>query len=138
MKLFNKSNKEKLNSEFSLKYGAFGAAVIAIVLALVIALNIAVNIFNQKYPMTLDFTIYDEYTITEDNLEFLETVDYKVDLKVLFTKEQYIGGGMSYRSFVDETGKYFSQTVKLLDQYKKYNENINISWLDPNDSDVIN
>ncbi len=137
MKLFNKSSKEKLSSEFSLKYGAFSSAIIAIVIALVIALNIVVNILNQKYPMTLDLTVYDEYTITEDNLEFLETVDYPVELKVLFTKEQYVGGGMSYRSFVDETGKYFSQTVNLLEQYNKYNKNIKITWLDPNDADVL-
>ncbi len=137
MKFFNKSSKEKMSSEYTLKYGSISVAVVAVVLAIVLALNVAINILNQKFPMTLDFTIYDEFTMTEENLEFLETVDYPVELKVLFTKDQYVSGGLDYRNLVDETGKYFSQTINLLEQYKKYNDNIKITWLDPTNEDVI-
>lgn len=131
--------KQKMHSKFRFKYGSYATAVTAVFLALVILLNVVVNILNEKYPMTIDMTGDGIYTVSADNAEFLKTVDYPVELKVLFTEEQYDGGYIGYYKTVTDSsnGKYYKQTVDLLKQYKKYNSNIAVSFVDPYTGDEI-
>lgn len=135
----DKPKKEKLHSAFRLKYGSFATAITAIFLAAVILLNVAISVLNERFPMTIDMTGDGVYTVSADNAEFLKTIDYPVELKVLFTEEQYTGGYIAYYHSVTDNsgGRYYKQTVDLLKQYKKYNKNISLTFVDPyNDAEV--
>ncbi len=89
-------------------------------MAAVILLNVAISVLNERFPMTIDMTGDGVYTVSADNAEFLKTIDYPVELKVLFTEEQYTGGYIAYYHSVTDNsgGRYYKQTVDLLKQYK--------------------
>lgn len=128
-----KVKKERMRSEFSFKYGSFATAITAIFIVAVILVNIVVSVFNNNFPMTIDVTADKAYSVNPENEEFLRDLDYKVELNVVFTEEMYEQGAFSSLQPVTDNsgGKYYKQTVELLNQYHKYNKNISVNFLDP-------
>lgn len=134
-----KATKERMRSQYRLKYGSFATAITAIFVAAVILLNVVVGVLNERYPMTLDMTAENAYSVNPENAEFLRELDYEVELTVLFTEEMYAGGQYipMYHAITDNSGgKYYKQTVELLKQYHKYNKNISVEFVDPYGEDV--
>ena len=134
LKKAKKQGREKMKSAYALKYGSYATATVAIVIALVICLNVFLNVLNQRFPMTVDFTTANEYTFDEENIEFLKGIDYKVELSVIFSESDYQNSNYmyNYRGFEEGNGgAYYTQTVELLKQYKKYNKNISVQFIDP-------
>lgn len=127
-----KVQKERMRSAYRLKYGSFATAITAIFIAAVILINVVVNVLNERYPMTLDLTAENAYSVNPENAEFLREIDYEVELTVLFTEEMYLTYIPSYHAITDNSGgKYYKQTVDLLKQYHKYNKNISVEFIDP-------
>lgn len=130
----------KLRSAYRLKYGSYATAITAIFIAAVILINVVVSVVCQRYPLTLDFTADKMYTVNEDNIEFIKGVDYKVNLRVLFSEEDYMNVNNIYNTnqIYDNTGgSYYKQTVDLLKQYNKYNKNITTEFIDATDQQAI-
>lgn len=131
--------REKLKNAYRLKYGSYATAVTAVFIAVVVLLNVFFGIINDKNPLTIDMTAENAYTVNPENIEFIKGIDYKVKLRVIFTEELYLDGSYAsyYRSITDNSGgKYYEQTVKLLKQYKKYNDNISLEFIDPYGSEI--
>ena len=109
-----KVQKERMRSAYRLKYGSFATAITAIFIAAVILINVVVNVLNERYPMTLDLTAENAYSVNPENAEFLREIDYEVELTVLFTEEMYLTYIPSYHAITDNSGgKYYKQTVDL-------------------------
>lgn len=134
-----KPKAKKMRNVYRAKYGAYATAVTAIFLAAIILLNVILNVLNNKYPITVDLTAKSENTVNPENSEFLKSVDYPVELYVLFTEEMYTNSSYvaNYHNFTDESnGAYYEQTVQLLKQYHKYNSNISVTFVDPYGNDI--
>ncbi len=131
--------KERMKSAYRLKYGSFATAITAIFIAAVILFNVVVGVLNERYPMTLDMTAENAYSVNPENAEFLRELDYEVELTVLFTEDMYASGDYipMYHAITDNSGgKYYKQTVELLKQYHKYNKNISVEFVDPYSDEV--
>lgn len=134
-----KPKQKKLRSVYRAKYGAYATAVTAIFLAVVILFNVVLSVLNEKYPITVDLTLQSENTVNPENSEFLKGIDYPVELNVLFTEEMYTNSAYvaNYHNITDESnGAYYEQTVQLLKQYHKYNNNIKVNFIDPYGNDI--
>ena len=130
---------EKLKNAYLLKYGSYATAITAVFIAVVVLLNVFFGIINDKNPLTIDMTAENAYTVNPENIEFIKNIDYKVKLRVLFTEELYLEGSHAsyYRAITDNSGgKYYEQTIKLLKQYRKYNDNISVEFIDPYGSEI--
>ena len=130
---------EKLKNAYRLKYGSYATAITAVFIAVVVLLNVFFSVINDKNPLTIDMTAENAYTVNPENIEFIKNIDYKVNLRVIFTEELYLDGSYAsyYRSITDNSGgKYYEQTIKLLKQYKKYNDNISLEFIDPYGSEI--
>ncbi len=136
-----KSRREKIRSDFRLKYGVYSTAITAIFIAVVILLNVVLTVVNDRYPITLDFTADKIHTINKENEEFIRGIDYKVNLKILAGEEYYTNPEFAYNmhQVYDESGsnKYFLQTADLLKQYSKYNKNIKLEFVDIYDQEAL-
>ena len=129
----------KIRSAYRLKYGSFAAAVTALFIAAVILFNVIFSVLADKYPLAVDMTATNAYTVDPENVDFIKGINYPVKLRVLFTEDQYKEGSYAayYRNITDTSdGKYYAQTVELLKQYKKYNNNISVDFVDPYDNSI--
>lgn len=127
---------KKLRSELLLKHGSYNAALIAIVLVAVVVVNIIATALVARFPLEVDLTSTGENTVSEENVDYIKNVDNEVSIVVCATEDGYTGGYLSsfaYSTYMaqDSTGLYYSQTVKLLKLYEKYNSKIKLSFQDP-------
>ncbi|MBO5908434.1 MAG: Gldg family protein [Clostridia bacterium] len=136
------NGKTKLKNTVALKRSVYAVILSVIFIVAVILVNVLATALASRFPLELDLTADKIHSMTGDNVDFIKSVDKKVNIYVCLTEEEYAcTGSSSYNMcyyaatgyFVDyntKNAKYFSQTVELLRKYEKYNENITVEFLD--------
>ncbi len=129
-----KGATRKFINKAKMKYGAYALTISAIVVAVAVGINALVAVLADRVNLDVDISLKGENTLTEENIEFLRTVTVPVKLTVCASRDSYINDLDYYtaQSFgVSESGKsYYEQTVRFLDLYTKYNENIKVEYID--------
>ncbi len=140
MALINKKDAEnnqasgKLRNKKALKYGGFSIALIAIVIAVAIVVNVFFSLLAERVNLDIDISLSGRNTLSQENIDYLKTVDKEVNIYVLSEKAYY----QSYVSEIaeqyyqaqDTTGVYFEQTLTLLELYGVYSDKINVEFID--------
>ncbi len=132
-------NKDNTKTPFykkpSFKYSSLATALIAIFIAAIIGLNVLATFVAERIPVDIDLTSAGNYSISEENQKVVESIGKPV--KIIFTtSEDYYANGSFYQSlqasgYVDTTGgKYMKQTVELMKNYAKLNNNISVEFVD--------
>ena len=129
-----------LRSAYALKKGAVATAVTAVFIACVILLNVLVTVLANKLPLTLDVTAAKFHSISRTNADYIKAIDKDVDIYMYSSKKDYAEGYMTdyalqYYSAQDPTGRYYEQTVKLLEEYARYNPRLHIRFVDASAAD---
>ncbi len=142
-----KAKKEKkpkkaklLKNQALLRRGGFSIGITAAVLAGIIILNILISALADRFVLEFDMTPEKINSMSEENIEYIKNLDAEVEIIVCATKEDYIGGYMSYyaqnlHNVTEDATVYFKQTVKLLDKYPAYNDKINIRYINTQGSE---
>lgn len=130
-----KDNK-KIKSKYAFKHGAYAVVFTAIVIVAVIVLNILATALTERFPLTLDITADKDYSVSAENIDYIKGVERPVTITVCATEGNYASYMTQYASYYymceDETeGKYYTQALTLLDEYTKYNPNIEVVYSDP-------
>lgn len=141
MKKHNQSAKAakqpKLKNRLVLKHGSYSVLLIAVVLAVIVAVNILATVLCRRFPLQLDITSSGENTLSAENADYLrDNIDRNVNIILCATEDGYVNGYMrlyaaNEYNAQDSTGKYYAQTLNLLESYEKYNTHINFSYADP-------
>lgn len=134
--------KQKLlkNTLFA-KKGGYSIALTAIVLAAIIVFNVLVTALSDRFVLEFDMTAQKENSISEENIEYIKSIDKEVDIIVCATKDNYSGyvssfAEQSYSVIADaSTTSYLNQTVKLIEKYNSYNDKINVKFMDTQSSE---
>ena len=123
------------------KHGGVAIAFTAIFVAIVIMLNIGATILAQNVSLTLDLTANKDFSISEENKEYVKKIDRKVNIVVCSDKETYQNDLYQYAysaGYMDTTQsgdadlqQYFKQNVYLIEEYEKLNKNISVEFIDP-------
>lgn len=136
----NKMNTEpaqkKVRSRFALKHGAYSIAFVAVAIAVFIVINILATALVQRFPLNIDLTEGGDYSVSEKNIEYIKGITRPVTITVCATEGDYATYMAQYASYyynaTDSTnGKYYTQAMTLLDEYTKYNSNIQVVYADP-------
>lgn len=122
----NVNNESKTTETAKKKKGGrfrYGATSITIALLLIIAV-IGVNFFlswlsNNTAYMSFDISGKDLYTLTQETIDFIETVDEDITIRVLATEESFAANST-----------YYTQINELLKQYNLHRGNITIEYVD--------
>ncbi|MGI6269305.1 MAG: Gldg family protein [Candidatus Howiella sp.] len=128
--------QKKLRSKFALKHGAYSIAFIAVAVAVFVVVNILATALVQRFPLNIDLTAGGDYSVSEKNIEYIKGVTRPVTITVCATEGDYATYMAQYASYyysaTDSTdGKYYTQAMTLLDEYTKYNSNIQVVYADP-------
>lgn len=102
------------------KKGGFSTAVIAVFIVAVIALNmVAVLATNKVSMLSLDLSEEQNYNITQDTIDFIETIDKEVTVTVLASERDY-----------SSANEYYNMANILLKQFHNNNSKIKITYVD--------
>ena len=126
----------KPSKKKSVKHGAYALVISAVFVAIIIGLNVAASALAEAYPLTLDLTKNKDYSISEENLEYIEKISRDVNIIVCADKKEY--GDGTYASLLASNGVlditnglFFQQTELLLKEYETRSDKVQVQYIDP-------
>lgn len=109
-----------------LRIGATATAVTAVAVAAVILLNIVVGILNDRFPLNLDLTADNTYTLSEDSHEVANKVKDDVTITVFAQETQF-----SDPSYGNEMDVVLRQFYQFTNEYKSLTGGkVKVTYLD--------
>ena len=116
----NKNNKEKKQSEHKkLKHGMMSSVLTIVFVAVVVLVNIIATILFDRYPVTIDLTKDNIYSISDKSEEYVKKIDTDV-LITVFAEED------AFKSLTT----YTRQADEVMKKYSKYNSKIEYRYVD--------
>lgn len=119
------------------RYSMLASVLSIVFIVVIVAVNILASMLDSRISsLQLDMTSTRDYSISNENAEYIKKIDKDITVTVAATEDYYIS---SYNSFLannyyinDSTGgKYFNQTIQLLKKYPKINNKIKVQFIDP-------
>ncbi len=117
---------------------------VAVALALVAA-NVLVTALAARFPLKTDITAQQTNSLSKENVEFIRNIENDINITVCAADAETYASYVAYYAqngvydgvqIIDETGRYFSQTPKLLAEYQQYNsKHIKVVYVDPSSVD---
>lgn len=102
-----------------LKYGSFATALTVLFIAAIVMVNIVATMLFDRFPITLDLTSGSIYSVSQETIDYISTIESPVAITVLSTEEQY-----------RTISSYTAQTTELMKNYTQYNSGISLRFVD--------
>ncbi len=134
-KSFRKEKKQKLiRNQALLKRGSYSLAITAVVIIGVIVFNILFSALAKRIDLEFDITPEKLNSISEENVKFIKGIEKEIDIIFCAEENAYVDGYMSYYAqqygITSDATEYYKQTIKLVNKYDNYNDNINVRFVD--------
>lgn len=109
-----------------LRIGATATAVTAVAVAAVILLNVVVGILNDRFPLNLDLTADNTYTLSDESREVAQKVSQEVTITVFAQETQF-----SDPTYGNEMDVVLRQFYQFTNDYKTLTGGkVKVSYLD--------
>jgi len=103
-----------------MRKGGLSVAFTAVFIVAVILLNMIVGLISSKVPaLTFDLSSQQTYNLTQDTIDFIETLNKEVTISVLASESDYTSAS-----------QYYLMANTLLKQYNNYSDKIKIEYID--------
>ena len=135
-------NGGKVKNTVALKRNIYALILSIVFIVGAVLLTVLSTVLAERFPLDIDLTADKKHSMTEDNIEYIKSINKPVNIYVCLTEEEYeCTSSSSYNmlyyaateNFVDYNAKntsYFQQTVELLRKYEQYNSNIKVTFID--------
>ncbi len=141
----NSNNTSSFAKKRKFKHGSYAIALTVAFVVVVILLNIGATVIANKVSLAVDLTPNKDFSVSEENKEYIKKVERDVNIVVCCDRETYIssyytyvlGSGYYDYTYLMSSGQstelpdYFNQNAKLLEEYAKLNSNITVEFADP-------
>ncbi len=114
----DKKTKEAKNHK-KLKHGTMATVLTVVFVAVLVLVNIVATSIFDRFPLTIDMTSDNSYTVSDETLDYIKKVDKKIKITVLSEEDDFIS-----------TSKYIRQSNEILKNIAKSNKNIDIEYVD--------
>ncbi len=131
---------KRLKNQALFKKGGYSLLITALVLAGIVVVNILASVLANRVNLEFDMSTGKANTISKENVEYIESVEKKIDITVCADKDTYEQYLSSYAaSLYNATGssEYYAQTVNIVDKYANYNDNITVTFVDPQSTEFL-
>lgn len=143
----NSNKTSSFSKKRKFKHGSYAVILTAVFVVVVILLNIGATVLASKVNLTVDLTANKDFSVSEENKEYIKKVERNVNIVVCCDRETYIdsyygnllGSNYADSKYLNTSGSstdlinYFNQNTKLLDEYTKLNSKITVEYADPQD-----
>lgn len=130
---------KKIKNQFLLKHGSYSVAITAIVIVGIIIFNVLISALADRFVLEFDMTADKEYSISEENIDFIKSVEDEVEVIICATEDEYKGQYMAYYAqqygVTEDATAYHEQTVNLINRYGDYNSKIKVNFMDTQSSE---
>ncbi len=134
----NQPKVKKLKNKLALKKGTYSVVVTALVIVAAIVVNVLCSALSERINLEFDMTEEKVNSINEENIEYLKSIDKDVQITVCAAEDDY-SDWMSYYAqgygVYSVDPEYFDQTVTLINKYYKYNNKLNVTFMDTQSSE---
>lgn len=114
----DKKVKAKRNHK-KLKHGTMATVLTVVFIAVLVLVNIVATSVFERFPLTIDMTSDDSYTISDETVDYIKNVDKKIKITVLAEESEFTS-----------TSKYIRQANEILKNIAKNNKNITVEYVD--------
>ena len=73
-------NNTKIKNVYAFKKGALATVFTAIFIVVVIAVNVLLSVLASKVPLTLDLNADLRNTLTDENIEYIKSIDKEINI----------------------------------------------------------
>ncbi len=137
-----KTAKQSIKNTIALKRNVYAVVLSVIFILAVVLVNAFSTVMAARYPLELDLTSDKKHSISEDNIDFIRSIEKDVTIYVCLTEEQYnctesdnmaqVAANQYFVDYNSSNMQYFVQSAELLEKIARYNDNIELVYLDMN------
>ena len=113
-----KQKKQKKNFK-RLKHGTMATVLTVVFIVVLVLVNIVATSVFERFPLTIDMTSDESYTISDETADYIKGVDKEVKITVLSEESEFTS-----------TSKYIRQSNEILKNIVKSNKNFSIEYID--------
>ena len=114
----DKKIKAKKNHK-KLKHGTMATVLTVVFIAVLVLVNgVATSVF-ERFPLTIDMTSDDSYTISDETADYIKNVEKKIKITVLSEEGEFTSAS-----------KFIRQANEILQNIAKSNKNISVEYID--------
>lgn len=130
----------KIKNFKTLRHGSYAVLITVIVIVVALVINILATMVVNRFPVDLDLTANQDYSISDKNIDYIREVAHPVTITLCVGEGDYdvtnaAGTAQYLRSMygiTDSTGgRYLQQVDAMLREYTQYNSNITLQYSDP-------
>ena len=118
-----KEKKEKsvksLNRSRRLRHGTMATVLSVCFVAAVVLVNVIASIVVERFPISLDLTSNKIFELSEESIDYVESLDQDIEVYVLATEEDFSG-----------SNQYYNQANTVINKYAQYSDHIHVSYVD--------
>ncbi len=109
----------KKHSRKVFKHTTMATVLTVVFIAAVVMVNIIASIIFERYPLTIDLTENSKYSVSDETIDYIESVDRKINITVLADEDSFAS-----------INEYTVQAMELLKRYRQYNPGISVQYID--------
>ncbi len=136
---------KRIKNQNALRRGSYTVVITVLIIVAILVFNVLATALAQRFPLNLDLTANNDYSVSAKNIEYIKGVERPVTITVCADADTYASdmqnyaASLSYYGVSDSSGgKYYTQALALLEDYTKYNSNITLTYADPYDPSFAN
>lgn len=115
--------KQKFSKSRSFRYGGIAAAITAGFIVVVVLLNVLATALYERFPLGVDLTSDQKFTLSEDAAKYLADVDEDVVIYMLSPRD-------SYEAYDESSGVPLNRLPRIADEISKANNHIKVEYID--------
>ena len=118
-----KEKKEKsvksLNRSRRLRHGTMATVLSVCFVAAVVLVNVIASIVVERFPISLDLTSNKIFELSQESIDYVESLDQDIEVYVLATEEDFSG-----------SNRYYNQANTVINKYAQYSDHSHVSYVD--------
>lgn len=116
----------------AMKHGALATALSVGFIVVIVVINAIAGVLLDRYPLTIDLTADNRYTLTEESMNYIRNIDTPVTITVCRTEEEFEHYSEQDSSDGFTYAAMFKQAYQILKEYTRNNPNIELRFIDLN------
>lgn len=114
----DKKIKVKKNHK-KLKHGTMATVLTVVFVVVLVLVNVVATSVFERFPLTIDMTSDDSYTISDETADYIKNVEKKIKITVLSEESEFTSAS-----------KFIRQANEILQNIAKSNKNITVEYID--------
>lgn len=102
-----------------LKHGTMATVLTVVFVAVLVLVNVVATSVFERFPLTIDMTSDDSYTISDETADYIKNVEKKIKITVLSEESEFTSAS-----------KFIRQANEILQNIAKSNKNITVEYID--------